>query len=127
MKNLKLLLLTIPFLMFSCSKGGTTTTPTPPPAPVAEASIAFTVNVDPGSGGVLAVTGAAQPIIVKVSSVLPSAGVTVTVTVTKDLDNATVFTNSVSSNSADNNITIDMNIIENIVTIPFFCVPWNCM
>ena len=62
--------------------------------------------MDPGAGNILGVVGTSQPIVVKVSSALPSAGVTVAVTVTKDADNSTVFSTTNSSVAADNNITI---------------------
>ena len=109
MKYLKFLLIAFPFILLSCSKSGDSgnSTPTPTPTPtLTESPIAFSVNVDPGSGNILAVTGTSQAINVKVSSTLPSAGVTVAVTVTKDVDNSTVFTTSNSSVAADNNITI---------------------
>lgn len=96
-------LIAIPFLLAMCSKGGdTTTTPVTP----TESSIAFSVNVDPGAGNILGVVGTSQAIIVKVSSTLPKDGVTVAVTVTKDVDNSTVFTNTISSLTADNTVNI---------------------
>ena len=109
MKNARNLLIAIPFFLLSCSKGGdspTPTPPTPPPVTPTEVALAFTVNVDPGAGNILGVVGTSQPIIVKVSSTLPSTGVTVGVTVLKDSDNTTVFNNSISSTTADNTITI---------------------
>ncbi len=104
MKSFKYLLIAIPFLLASCSKGGETTT-TPPETPV-EVSVAFSVNVDPGAGNILGVVGTAQAIIVKVSSALPKEGVTILVTVTKDADNSVVFTNTSSSLTADNTVNI---------------------
>jgi len=107
MKSMKLLLFVIPILFFSCSKGGDASTPTPTPTPTpTESPIAFSVNVDPGSGNILAVVGTSQAINVKLSSTIPTAGVTVAVTVIKDADNSTVFTTSNSSLTADNNVTI---------------------
>ena len=108
MRNLRNILIAIPFFLLSCSKGGDSPTPTPPPPTPTptESAIAFTVNVDPGAGNILGVVGTSQPIIVKVSSTLPSAGVTVAVTVLKDADNTTVFNNSISTTTADNTITI---------------------
>lgn len=107
MKKIKLVLIALPFLLYSCSKGGDSTTTNPPtPPPVTESAIAFTVNVDPGAGVILPVVGNSQSMIVKVSSALPSSGVTVSVNVTKDIDNSTVFANSVSSTTSDNNFTI---------------------
>lgn len=102
-KTLKYLFIAIPFLVASCSKGGDTTTT---PEPTVESSVAFSVNVDPGAGNILGVVGTSQAIIVKVSSTLPKDGVTVAVTVTKDVDNSTVFTNSISSLTADNTVNI---------------------
>ncbi len=104
MKSFKYLLIAIPFLLASCSKGAETTT-TPPETPV-EVSVAFSVNVDPGAGNILGVVGTAQAIIVKVSSALPKEGVTILVTVTKDADNSVVFTNTSSSLTADNTVNI---------------------
>lgn len=107
MHKIKLLLLGVTFMAFSCSKGGDSPSPTPTPTPTpTEAAVAFSVNVDPGTGNILGVVGTSQPIVVKVSSTLPSAGVNISVTVTKDVDNSTVFTNSVSGVTADNTITI---------------------
>jgi len=109
MKFIKLLFLAIPFIFFSCSKGGdsSTSNPTPTPTPTpTESPVAFSVNVDPGVGNILGVVGTSQAINVKVSSTIPTAGVTVAVTVTKDADNSTVFTTSSSSVAADNNVTI---------------------
>ena len=107
MKIFKYLLVAIPFILASCSKGGdtattTTTTPTPPP----EATVAFSINVDPGTGNILGVVGTTQTIIVKVSSAVPTAGVTIATTVTKDADGTSVFTNSTTSLTTDNTITI---------------------
>ena len=110
MKNARNLLIAIPFFLLSCSKGGdspTPTPPTPPPVtPTTDVALSVTVNVDPGAGNILGVVGTSQPIIVKISSTIPTAGVTVGVTVIKDSDNTTVFNNSISSNTADNTITI---------------------
>jgi hypothetical protein len=107
MNKIKLLLIVSPFLLYSCSKGGDSTTTNPPNPPVVtESAIAFTVNVDPGAGVILPVLGTSQSMIVKVSSALPSSGVTVSVNVSKDSDNSIVFANSVSSTIADNNFTI---------------------
>ena len=103
MKNFKYLLVAVPFILLSCSKGGDTTTIPETPT---ESAVAFSVNVDPGAGNILGVVGTSQAIIVKVSSALPKTGVTVAVTVAKDADNSNVFTNSISSLTADNTINI---------------------
>ena len=89
----------------ACSKGGDGTTPTPTPTPT-ETAIAFTVNVDPGAGNVLAVVGTSQIMNVKISTALPTAGVTVAITVTKDADNSSIFSSSNASVNADNSVTI---------------------
>ncbi len=108
MKTVKLLLVVLPFVFSSCSKGGDgTPTPTPPVPPTpTEAPITFTIDKDPGAGSILGVVGTSQQIVVKVTSTLPAAGVTVNVQVTKDADNSSVFSNSNSSVSVDNNVTI---------------------
>ena len=107
MKTVKLLLVALPFLLASCSKGGESPAPKPPDPPKpTEATINFTVDKDPGAGSILGVVGTSQPIVVKVTSVLPTGGVTINVQVTRDSDNSTVFTNSNSSVAIDNNVTI---------------------
>ncbi len=109
MKQFRFFFIAITFLFFACSKGGDTTssTPTPTPTPpAAEAAVAFSVNVDPGTGNILGVVGTSQPINVKVSSAIPASGITISVIVTKDVDNSTVFSTSTSSVAADNNFTI---------------------
>lgn len=107
MKTFKLLLLALPFILSSCSKGGGTPTPNPPTPPTpTEANITFTVDKDPGAGSILGVVGTSQPIVVKVTSALPAAGVTINVQVTKDSDNSSVFSVSNSSVAADNNVNI---------------------
>ena len=107
MKAIKFLLVALPFIFSSCSKGGDTPAPNPPTPPTpTEATIAFTVDKDPGAGSILGVVGTSQLIVVKVTSALPAAGVTVNVLVTKDADNSSVFSTSNSSVSADNNVNI---------------------
>ena len=103
MKYIKLVAFAFLFIFISCSKGGDSPTPTPTPT---ESPIAFTVNVDPGAGNVLAIVGTSQVIGIKVSSTIPPSGVTVALSVTKDMDNSNVFTTSNSSVTADNNVTI---------------------
>lgn len=109
MKKVSLFLIATSFVFFSCSKGGDSPTPTPPtptPPTPTESPIAFTVNVDPGAGNILGVVGSSQAIVVKVSSAIPSAGVTIGVTVIKDADNSSVFNVSNSSATADNTVSI---------------------
>ena len=111
MKKVRFLLIALPFFLLSCSKGGDSTTtpvtpPTPPPTAPTDVPLVVTVNVDPGSGNILGVVGTSQVIIAKISSTIPTAGVTISVTVTKDADNSTVFTTTNSSVAADNSYTI---------------------
>ena len=82
-----------------------TNTSPPPPTPI-EASIVFSINVDPGVGNILAVTGTTQAMVVSISSAIPSAGVNVNVIVRKDSDNSIIFSSSISSTSSVNNISI---------------------
>jgi hypothetical protein len=91
------------FFMFSCSKnyGGTTTTPTPTPEP----QLAFTINPDPGTS-ILAALGASQDIAASITSTMPSAGVTADVTVVKELDNSSVFSQTLSSTTPNFTVSI---------------------
>ena len=77
-----------------------------PPNYPTESPVNFSVNVDPGAGNILAVVGTSQIINIKISSILPVAGVTIAISVIKDLDNSTVFTLTNSTITADNNINI---------------------
>ncbi len=105
MKHIKFLLLALPLIAISCSKSdGGTPTPTPTPTST-ESAIAFSITQDPGAG-VLGVVGTSQALNIKVTSTLPSAGVNIDVSVKKDLDNSTVFSNSSSSVAADVTTTI---------------------
>lgn len=114
MKYFKLFLVAIPFLLYSCSKGGDSPTPVVPPVVppvvVTEADIAFKVEI--GSAEIdytkiYGAVGASQAINVNVTSALPKDGVTIDVKVTKDADNSSVFTNSISSTAgAANAVTI---------------------
>jgi hypothetical protein len=103
MKSYKLLLLSFLFILNSCSSCKKT-------APVPESQIdypvAFSVNVDPGGSGILPVIGNSQVIEVNVSSQIPDAGLTIDVTVTKDVDNSTLYTKNISSVSSNNIFTI---------------------
>jgi hypothetical protein len=105
MSKIKFFIAAIPFLLFSCSKGGGDAAPVTIP-PKIETPITITVVQDPGTGNILGVVGATQTINVKVNSELPTAGVSIEVTVRKDADNSTVFATSTSSIAADNNINI---------------------
>ena len=100
MKKLVLLLGAMPFVFASCSKGGGTTTPvtpTPPPVVVAEPDIAFKVEVDNKEVDYTTYTAAlsaTQAVNVNVTSTFPKDGVTIDVTVKKDVDNSSIFTDT---------------------------------
>jgi hypothetical protein len=95
-------------LFAGCGKsGGGGTTPTP------EASLVFTTNPDPGSN-IFAALSANQDIGVSITSSLPAAGVTVDVMVTKDLDNSTVFSQSLT-NTVPNFTVAIQNLTSGVV------------
>lgn len=104
------LLMLISVIFVSCSKGGDAPSPTPPPPPVAtepdlKANNAVVVDIDPGSTNIFAVVGTSQKIEVKLTAI-PTSGVSITTTMTKVLDNTIAFTNTISSTSLNNPITI---------------------
>jgi hypothetical protein len=78
----------------------------PPPILVVEASIVFSINIDPGAGNILAVIDATQAMVINISSAIPKDGVNLNVVVKKDSDNSTIFSSAISSISSVNNITI---------------------
>jgi hypothetical protein len=101
MKKIVLILAALPFVFSACSKGGgtTTTTPpvTPPPVVVAEPDIAFKVEVDSKEvdyANYTAALSASQLVNVNVTSTFPKDGVTIDVTVKKDVDNSSVFSDT---------------------------------
>lgn len=113
MKKLIIVLAALP-LVFStaCSKGGgTTTTVTPPPVVVAEPDIAFKVEVDSKEvdyNAYTAALSATQPVNVNVTSTFPKDGVTIDVTVKKDVDNSSIFTDTkLGTVAATNLVTIN--------------------
>jgi hypothetical protein len=106
--NFLILVLSIGF--FACSKGGDTPAPTPkPPVVVVEPSLAaagaVVIDIDPGTTNIYAVTGTSQKIEVKLVAI-PVSGVTIETKLIKVLDNTTTFTNSISSTSLNNPVTI---------------------
>ena len=97
------------FLMLgfiSCGKsgggGGGTTPPTPTPT---EEDIAFSIDIDPGSG-IYAALGANQDAKVTISSKMPPSGVTVDVSVKKDSDNSVVTSTSLSGSISPFTVTL---------------------
>jgi len=111
MKYFKLVLVAIPLILFSCSKGGdsTTTTPppvTPPPVVIAEADIAFKVEIDAKEvdyTSIIAALSTTQAINVNVTSTLPKDGVTIDVSTKKNADNTVVSSSSAASTAGATN------------------------
>jgi hypothetical protein len=111
MRNFKIILVALPFMLMACSKGGDSPTPTPPPVVVVpEADIAFKVEITPETeidySYPYGAQGGVQDIIVKITSALPKDGVTIDVKVTKDADNTTVFNKNITATTASNIIKI---------------------
>ena len=95
-------------LVAGCGKsGGGGNTPTP------EASLVFTTNPDPGNN-IFAALSSSQDIAVSITSTLPAAGVTVDIVVTKDLDNSTVFSQSLT-NTVPNFTVAIQNLTSGVV------------
>lgn len=95
--------------LIACSKGGDTPAPTPVPPVVTEPSLTATnaviIDIDPGSINIYAVVGTSQKMDVKLLA-LPASGVTIDIKMIKLVDNTTAFTNSFSSTSLSNAVTI---------------------
>ena len=98
-------------ILISCSKGGGDTPAPTPPTPVAptppESSIAFTVDIDPGSANVYAALSSSQTVVVNISSTLPKDGATIDLNVKRERDNVTIWTSSISTLAAANTMKID--------------------
>ena len=107
----KILILVLSIGFLGCSKGGDspTPTPTPPPVVVVEPSLTATngvvIDIDPGANNIYAVVGTSQRIDVKLAAI-PASGVTIDTKLIKVLDNTTAFTNSISSTSLTNPLTV---------------------
>ncbi|TRZ77524.1 MAG: hypothetical protein D4R94_02700 [Chitinophagaceae bacterium] len=112
MKNYKILLVALPFMLIACSKGGDSPAPvTPPVVIVPEADIAFKIEIPASTEidytKIYGAIGGSQAINVNITSALPKDGVTIDVKVNKDVDNTSVFTNNITSTTAASNaITI---------------------
>jgi hypothetical protein len=87
-------------LVAGCGKsgGGSST-------PAQEASLVFTTNPDPGTS-IFPALSSSQDITISITSALPAAGVTADIVVTKDLDNSTVFSQSLTNTSPNFIVTI---------------------
>jgi hypothetical protein len=107
----KILILVISVGFLGCSKGGDSPapTPTPPPVVVVEPSLTATngvvIDIDPGANNIYAVIGTSQRIEVKLAAI-PASGVTIETKLIKISDNSNAFTNSISSTSLTNPITV---------------------
>jgi hypothetical protein len=114
MKKFGFVLVAFTLIIASCSKGGgkTPVTPTPPPVVVAEPDIAFKVEVDNKEVDYTTYTAAlsaAQAVNVNVTTApFPKDGVTIDVTVKKDVDNSSVFSDAkVGTVAGTNPVTIN--------------------
>lgn len=105
----KFLILVVSIAFFGCSKGGETPTPKPPPVVVVEPSLSaangVVVDIDPGATNIYAVLGTSQKIEVRIAA-LPTSGVNIETKLIKIADNTTAFTNSISSTSLNNPVTV---------------------
>jgi hypothetical protein len=104
----KILILVLSIGFFACSKGGDSPTPSPPPV-VVEPSLTATggvlIDIDPGATNIYAVIGTSQKIEVKLAAI-PASGVTIDTKLIKISDNTTAFTNTISSTSLNNSVTV---------------------
>jgi hypothetical protein len=108
----KILILVISVCFLGCSKGGDSPAPTPTPKPpvvVVEPSLTATngvlIDIDPGATNIYTVVGTSQRIEVKLAAI-PASGVTIETKLIKISDNSNAFTNSISSTSLTNPITV---------------------
>ena len=108
----KILILIISVGFLGCSKGGDSPAPTPTPKPpvvVVEPSLTATngvlIDIDPGATNIYTVVGTSQRIEVKLAAI-PVSGVTIETKLIKISDNSNAFTNSISSTSLTNPITV---------------------
>ncbi len=101
--------LSVAIILTACSKSGDSSTPNPPSPPPtpSEAAIVFSIDIDPGSGGIFAATGASQALKVNVSSTLPTAGIVIDIKTTRDSDNSVISSSSLSSTAAITSASID--------------------
>ena len=105
-----ILILVLSVGLFGCpSKGVDSPAPTPPPVVVVEPSLTaangVVIDIDPGANNIYTVIGTSQRLEVKLAAI-PASGVTIDTKLVKILDNSTAFTNSISSTSLSNPITI---------------------
>jgi hypothetical protein len=106
----KILILVISIGFLGCSKGGDSPAPTPPPPvvvvePSLTAANGVTIDIDPGTNNIYAVVGTSQRIEVKLLAI-PASGVNIETKLIRISDNTNAFTNSISSTSLTNPITV---------------------
>lgn len=103
MKLNKLVLISFLFILNSCSS---CKKDSPVPQSEIDFPVSFSVNDYISEGGIVPVIGTSQVINVIVSSQMPNKGLTIDVTVTKDVDNSILYTKNISTVSSDNIFTI---------------------
>jgi hypothetical protein len=106
----KILILVVSIGFLGCSKGGDSPAPTPPPPvvvvePSLTAANGVTIDIDPGTNNIYAVVGTSQRIEVKLLAI-PASGVNIDTKLIRISDNTNAFTNSISSTSLTNPITV---------------------
>ena len=106
----KILILVLSIGFLGCSKGGDSPAPTPPPPvvvvePSLTAANGVTIDIDPGTNNIYAVVGTSQRIEVKLLAI-PASGVNIDTKLIRISDNTNAFTNSISSTSLTNPITV---------------------
>lgn len=110
-------------ILTSCGKksGGTTPTPPPPPPPPVEVeeNIAFTLDPDPGTTTVTALSGT-YSFKVTLNSKMPSSGISIDLTTKKDSDGSLLDSKNVKSTVAANDIstgTFASGVLYNITVV----------
>lgn len=106
----KILIFVLSIGFLGCSKGGDSPAPTPkPPVVVVEPSLSAAngviIDIDPGASNIYAVIGTSQKIEVRIAA-LPASGVNIETKLIKIADNTAAFTNSISSTSLNNPVTV---------------------
>jgi hypothetical protein len=108
----KILILVVSIGFLGCSKGGDSPAPAPTPKPpvvVVEPSLTATngviIDIDPGATNIYTVVGTSQRIEVRLAAV-PASGVNIDTKLIKVSDNTTAFSNSISSTTLTNPITV---------------------
>jgi hypothetical protein len=104
-----------PIILFAVAINACSKKPTPPTPAPNEAQIVFTINPDPGTT-TLSVLGATQNIAITITSTMPSQGVTADISVKKDSDNSTVFSQTLSMSTASANVSIQNLTVGDVCT-----------